>query len=497
MTKSGLGKPEAAISCYLSGEHLWQANIPIGMAILSEKSGFLRVNRALCRFLGYSKKELLGKTVRDITHPDERDNTAAAIRKLHSGDQPFSRFEKRFLHRSGKVVWGEVNSSLIDVGGRRPKLRITQVVDITKRKEAEEELRLSNERFRIALAGSSTMVFTQDREFHYTWAYNPLAPIKVEDFIGKTDSDLFSPNEARNLMRIKREVMKKGVVRREEIVICLFNHWRVFDAMYEPLRDARGKIEGVICAAVDITQRKRMEALLQEANNNLERKIKDRTAQLKHLTEELVRSEHRERRRIADILHEHLQQQLCGMKFQTCHLRAGSAEPATISLANRLIRNLDQTIHLTRTLSTNLYPQVLSLQEVKGFIEWLAADAMNNLGLDVRTKVDARLNLVSLELRMFVFDAVRELLLNVSKHSKVKKANVRVSLMAKGLIKIQVNDAGVGYVPKQNHGTTRHIGLFRIQERAESLGGRLEGVSQPGKGTCATLILPRKDIHSA
>lgn len=76
------------LSRQVNSDYLWNDNIPIGMAILSEKSGFVRVNRALCRFLGYSKKELIGKTVRDITHPDEWANTATKIRKLHSGGQP-------------------------------------------------------------------------------------------------------------------------------------------------------------------------------------------------------------------------------------------------------------------------------------------------------------------------------------------------------------------------------------------------------------------------
>jgi len=358
----------AAIIQQSNGDFLWHDNIPVGMALVTETNRFLRVNRALCQFLGYSRKELLRKTVQDITHPDDLTATVKKIRQLQSGGLPYSRFEKRYIHKNGKVVWGEVNSTLIDDGSPNPKCRFTQVVDITKRKNFEEALAKLNE--------------------------------------------------------------------------------------------------------------------------DLERKIIDRTAQLRHLTDELIRAEHRERRRIADILHENLQQQLCGMKFRACQLKAECAEPATINLADKLIIELDQAINLTRTLSSNLYPQVLSLRKIKGFIEWLADDTMKTLGLAVNTRVDARLKLASHELRIFVFDAIRELLLNVSKHSKVHTANVRVCLMANKLFRIQVKDAGVGYVPKHNHGANRHIGLFRIQERAQSLGGHFEVVSNPGKGTCATLILP-------
>jgi PAS domain S-box-containing protein len=482
------------VAQHLRGEHLWSDNIPIGMAVLTEKNEILRVNRALCRFLGYSKRELLGKTARDITHPDEWKNSATMVRKLYASGQPYSRFEKRFLHKSGKTLWGEVNSSLIDDKSRKPNYRITQIVDITERKEAEAALRLSHDRFRVALSGSPTVVFSQDRRLRYTWAYNPSPCFKIGDIIGKRDIDLYESRDAKQFMRIKKEVMRTGASRRDEVVTHFPNGEMTHDMISEPLRDEQGKIVGVICAAIDITQRKRLESALQKANEELEKKVKDRTHQLKKLTEELIRAEHMERRRIADILHEQLQQHLCGMKFRAHHLKEGSAVSATICLADKLINELDQAIHLTRTLSSNLYPQVLSCLDIKGCIEWLAVDAMNRLGLDVKTRIDVRFSLASHELQMFVFDAIRELLLNVTKHSKVNTANMRVSLMAKRLMRIQIQDTGIGFDPKQNL-KENHIGLFRIQERAESLGGRLEVISHPGKGTCATLILPHRKHH--
>ncbi len=158
--------------------------------------------------------------------------------------------------------------------------------------------------------------------------------------------------------------------------------------------------------------------------------------------------------------------------------------------SGRANSDLDHAIHLTRSLSSNLYPQVLSLPKVQGFIEWIAADAMNSYGLDVKIRVDSRLELASQELRMFIFDSIRELLLNASKHSKTNKAKVQVGLVANGSIKIQVKDSGVGSIRKNKQGTNCHNGLFRIQERADSLGGGFEMIHQPGKGTCAILILP-------
>ena len=79
---------------------------------------------------------------------------------------------------------------------------------------------------------------------------------------------------------------------------------------------------------------------------------------------------------------------------------------------------------------------------------------------------------------------------HANKHSKTKTATVQVSLIANGLISIQVNDSGAGCLQKINQGTKGHNGLFRIQERADSLGGSFKITREPGKGTCAALILP-------
>jgi len=152
------------------------------------------------------------------------------------------------------------------------------------------------------------------------------------------------------------------------------------------------------------------------------------------------------------------------------------------------IASLEHTFQVF-DIQTLRYPQVLTHLGLKASIEWLAVDAMNNMGLDVKAGIDKRFTLASDEMQMFVFDAVRELLLNVVKHAKVNKAEVRVSSVARGMVRIQVKDMGVGIDTRESTSAS-HFGLFRIQERAESFGGRLEVVSQPEKGTCVSIILP-------
>ena len=255
--------------------------------------------------------------------------------------------------------------------------------------------------------------------------------------------------------------------------------------------DERGSPRYTVGHIVDITARKRLEESLAKANDGLEQKVKERTARLRKLTEELTRAEHQERSRIADILHEQLQQHLCGVKFRACHLKEDSSTPAMIGWADRLVKDMDDAIHVTRTLTTDLHPPVLSHLEVRDALEWLATDVMGKMGLAVTVRIGKRAPMISGELKTFVFEAVREVLLNVAKHAKVKTAEVCLNPMAKGLVRIQVRDAGVGFDTKQGLPANNHFGLFRIQERAESFGGRFEVISQPRKGTCVTIILPQ------
>jgi signal transduction histidine kinase len=286
-------------------------------------------------------------------------------------------------------------------------------------------------------------------------------------------------------------VIKTGVGRRDEVIAhCHHGKVMIHDMITEPLRDESGKITGVRCAATDITQRKRLEESLAKANEDLEQKVKDRTARLRNMSSEMAKSEQRERRRIAQILHDHLQQNLCAMKLRAGELKETSSEEAVIGLAERLLKELDDAIATTRTLTTDLYPPVLNHLGLKESMEWLADDMSDRLGLDVGVKVARGLSLASDEMHVFAFEAVRELLLNVAKHAKVKKAEVRVGAIGKRLGRIQVKDAGVGFDPKKKQLANGHYGLLRIQERAELFWGRCEVVSQPNKGTCVSILLP-------
>ncbi|CAN5727979.1 hypothetical protein BH18ACT15_BH18ACT15_03840 [soil metagenome] len=114
---------------------------PIGMALVDMDGRWLQANGALCRLTGYSLDALLSVGFQDITHPDDLAADEEQAKRLRDGSIESYRLEKRFIHAEGHPVWVSFNSSLVRMPGGPPLYLISQVEDISKRKELEAELR--------------------------------------------------------------------------------------------------------------------------------------------------------------------------------------------------------------------------------------------------------------------------------------------------------------------------------------------------------------------
>lgn len=118
----------------------------IGMAMVSPEGNWLKVNDALCKMLGYSEEELLTKTFQDITHPDDMEADINFVRQMLTGQINTYTMEKRYFHKQGHIVWILLAVSLVRDASNTPLYFISQVEDITKRKNAEKALLESEQR---------------------------------------------------------------------------------------------------------------------------------------------------------------------------------------------------------------------------------------------------------------------------------------------------------------------------------------------------------------
>jgi PAS domain S-box-containing protein len=112
----------------------------IGMALVSPEGKWLRVNRSVCEITGYSEAELLARTFQDITHPDDLDLDLANVRKMLAGEIRTYQMEKRYFHKNGSIVWVLLSVSLVHNKSGAPLFFISQIQDITRRKQSDEQL---------------------------------------------------------------------------------------------------------------------------------------------------------------------------------------------------------------------------------------------------------------------------------------------------------------------------------------------------------------------
>ena len=128
---------------------------PIGSALVGPDQRITRANRELCRMLAYTEAEIVGKTLRDVTHPDDIEADLENFRSLLSGLKSFT-MEKRYIRKDGGVIWGQLSAGVIRDSGGRPLYAIGMIEDITERKQAEQNQHLAAEILRI-LNDISTM----------------------------------------------------------------------------------------------------------------------------------------------------------------------------------------------------------------------------------------------------------------------------------------------------------------------------------------------------
>src|SRR5438094_1042694 len=239
---------------------------------------------------------------------------------------------------------------------------------------------------------------------------------------------------------------------------------------------------------------------LANLNQTLEQRLDERTAKaveqakkLRLLSAQLSLAEEEERRRIAEMLHEDLQQLLVAARMQLAALckteDAGEREP----IAREIADVLERSFQLTRSLSVELAPPVLYEHGLAAALEWLAAETGKNYNVKVTVEADSSANPEAADVRIFLFRAVRELLLNSVKHAAGSTVHITMQHLRPGKLRVSVADDGPGFDPTlldRQRTTSQMFGLLNIRERVSSFGGEFLINSGPKGGSRITLSLP-------
>jgi PAS domain S-box-containing protein len=376
----------------------------------------------------------------------------------------------------------ELKKALLDVRKANKEMRL----EIADRKKIENTLIESENQIRTIIQKAPTGIALFDKE-GYILECNPA----LQEMLGYDHNELsgvlFSQAIHPNDVALYKNKFKELIDGNSDIyrIDTRYIH-REFREVWGSLsasvvRDGAGQPQFVIAMVEDIT-------LKQQA----EEKIVNYQKQLQSLTSELSLIEERERRRLATNLHDHVGQvlTLVGNKIDELH-EVASADTCD-SLIEEIRKLVGQTIKCIRSLIFELSPPILYDLGLEEAIEWLADHFSQEYGLEIQVDKDEQPKPLKTEGNVILFQAVRELLLNITKHAKATSVKIYIQRACNDL-RIIVEDDGVGFennlIDHEQH-KIKGFGLFSIHERLEYYGGSMIIKSNESEGTKITLLMP-------
>ena len=483
------------------------AHAPIGMAIVGRDYRLHRANRALCEMLGYSQRELLERSLLDLTHPDDRKRGRALAGQLLRGEIPCYRLERRCLTKDGRQLSLDLTALLVRDNQNNPLYGLAMVEDVTERKRAEEALRASEERYRSFVVNSSEGIWRfesgrpidtslpADEQLEMLYRHGYLA--ECNDAMAR----LYGYERADELVGADFKILRSdlGPAAFANARAFIENGYRLLDAesvgfdLHGRRRFFSSNIIGIIIngyllriwgAQRDETERKTFEGQIESAR-----------LQLRSLVAHLHSLSEKERADIAREMHDVLGQGLTGLRLDVSwlgkRLPGAAAEGVRAEMTARLdemTRLLDRTIAAVKNLSTELRPGVLDKFGLPAAVEWQCQEFARRTGLSCACHLPEGELSLSSECSTALFRILQESLTNVTRHAGAKSVRVKLGA-AGGVAALVVRDDGRGVTAGELAAPTS-LGLLGMRERAEALGGSLLVERCASGGTVVVVNIP-------
>jgi hypothetical protein len=341
---------------------------------------------------------------------------------------------------------------------------LAQLQQETKLAAAEQALLLSELRFRVALKNSPIMVFNQDADLKYTWVHNETVMRASSSMVGKTDAELYSSEEADRLTQIKMRVLVTGTGVRQEISRTVNDEKQIYDLTVDPIHGPDGRITGITGAAMDVTERKRLE-------------------------EQILQISEMEQRRIGQDLHDGICQHLAGIEFMSQSLAENleKKSKAQSEQAAQIAAHVRDVIGQTRSLARGLSPFILEAEGCVSALRELAAHTQKMFNIKCSFDTDGNAPVPDLSVATNLYRIAQEAVTNAIKHGKA--SNVQISLTnTNEKTLLSVSDNGVGIRSPFPGGTG--MGMRTMQYRAGMIGATLLVQASGQGGTRILCFLP-------
>ena len=462
----------------------------------------LYVNPAFARATGLSPEAVIGKTDRELGLPEElaRLWEQAAHAVFQTGESQIIEFE-RPTPRGHRCYEAHLAPELARDGSPEHLLALTR--DITERRQAEETLRASEALYRAVVADQTELICRYSPEGTLTFvndAYCRYFGRQTKELVGTCFLPLVLEEDRAKVKEFVATLNPENPVRTlEERVVLPDGEIRWQQWTDRLMIDEQGREIGYQAVGRDITERKRAEEALRSLNERLELQVAQRTEDLRHtvgrlqqLTLEISQAEDRERRRIADLLHDDVQQTLAAAKFHLNLLGSEARSPEeSQEIVAQVKQMLKEAIEKARSLSHELSPVLYQVDLIET-LNWLARHMQRRHGLVVHVEAHGPADSSSEPLKAFLYRVAQELLFNVVKHAEVHEARIRVRRLGR-CICLSVTDQGRGFDP-QRLGEAGGFGLRTIRERVQLLGGQMKIKSTRGVGSRILIAVPDEEL---
>jgi PAS domain S-box-containing protein len=463
-----------------------------GLSMVDAEGAHLDVNPAMCRITGFSREELLGSGMPHLYWPpEEYDTIQAAFQSVLKGD--YSPIELTFMRKNGERFPVVVTPSVVRGAQGHVLGYMATMKDITESKQVDEALKASEQRFRDIVNTTDGIVWEADATtLTFTFVSDQaerLLGYPVREWLKPgfwvehlhPDDKIWAPGYCASYTEgMAPHDFEYRFIARDGRTVWLHDIVTVV-----PEEGAARWLRGIM---VDITHRKLVEEKLREMAADLEQMVDQRTKELRTLSAQLTMTEERERRMLAQDLHDNLGQLLAVIKIKLSSLIAGSLK----SPVNQIIRLVDQAEQSARSITLQLSPPLLHTLGFVPALEWLSDEMDRVYGIAVGVHTDICEKRLDDELQTMLYRSARELLINVARHARVKRASLSC-MCSEGRLVLVVSDDGRGFDPAGQGDTLserRSFGLNSIYERIATIGGEMDIDSSPGNGTTISLSVP-------
>ena len=468
---------------------------PVGYFTISEKGIVEEANLTAVAMIGMERSALIGKPFTLFVRREDQDVFYKHRRHLLEKETSIS-CELRLMKKDGNEFYARMESMVIKNRGQELRQIRTAISDVTESKKAERILdclyTISDLREKPGISVEEFFTGVVDI-LAKSWQFPEITCARISMGSQTYKTENFEETEWKMAAGFPGIGNPGGIIE-----ICyLEKRPKSYEGPF--LREERKLIDAVADRLGRVVNYAKAMEELQQANDNLEHQVQIRTKKLSGRTEQLSRlalqltlAEERERQRMAEILHDDLQQQLVAVKLNLENLLT-RIQPSVKPDIQKIYEATLDTIRKSRLLTAELSPPVLKRHGLIAALEWLASYSQQTYGLRVDLQLDRRVVISREPLKVLLFQCVRELLFNAIKHARVNSVLLSTAVDDSNSVYITVKDKGIGFDPNtivQVDNENAGYGLFSIRERLTLLDGYFELDSAPGKGTSCTLIVP-------